>query len=114
MDSANELPPSVASIIEYLAGMAKGYENYLKWNEQAMFKADLMNVRHRWMKVDLAAFRAKCLSEGMRNEDTVELVDWLRRAQQGRRLVPERSYRDFQFRPPPEEAAPVGYSNPRW
>jgi erythromycin esterase-like protein len=87
--------------------MARGYNNHLKWNEQAMFKADLMNVRHRWLKVDSAAFRARCIAEGMRSEDVVELVDWLNKAKAGRRLVPQKSYRAFKFPAPSEEAAPL-------
>lgn len=114
MELVDGLPPSVASIAEYLAMMAKGYDNHLKWNEQAMFKADLMNLRHRWLRVDVAAFRKKCLDEGMRVEDVTELVDWLRKAQDGRRLVPQKSYRDFKFNPPSEHPEPFSYRNPNW
>jgi len=96
------LPSSVASIAEYLAMMAKGYDNHLKWNEQAMFKADLMNARDRWHGVAPEAFAAKLRQEGVREEDILELVDWLKKAQAGRRLVPERAYRDHIFSPPPE------------
>lgn len=102
MTDAQDLPPSVAEIAEYLAMMAKGYDNHLKWNEQAKFKADLMNARTRWYGVAPGAFAAKLRSEGMREEDILELVDWLKRAQAGRRLVPDRTYRDFTFGPPPE------------
>ncbi|MFI7511463.1 hypothetical protein ACIBSS_32105 [Micromonospora aurantiaca] len=102
MANTEDLPPSVVSIAEYLAMKAKGYDNHLKWNEQAMFKADLMNVRHRWNGVAPDALAGKLRSEGMREQDIVELVDWLKKAQAGRRLVPDRSYRDFVFNPPPE------------
>ncbi len=44
----------------------------------------------------------------MRQEDVNELVVWLRKAQAGRRLVPQRSYRDFRFGPPPEDSEPQG------
>ena len=37
--------------LAYLAPMARGYGNHLKWNEVAKLKADLMNVRHRWLGV---------------------------------------------------------------
>ena len=107
MNSPEELPPSVVSIVEYLASMAKGYDNHLKWNERAMFKADLMNNTRRWTYVDVAAFKTRCLSEGMRGEDVAELVDWLKKRQAGRRVVPSRSYRDFKFNPPPEEPEPI-------
>lgn len=98
----NDLPPSVASIAEHLARMARGYNNHLKWNEQAMFKADLMNARRRWVGVDPTAFAAKLRSEGMRDEDISELIGWLQKAHAGRRLVPQRSYRSHVFSPPPE------------
>lgn len=103
MELTDGLPPSVAGIAEFLAEAAAGYDNYLKWNEQAMFKADLMNVRERWRHVDPLVFRTKCLREGMRPEDVEELMDWLKRAQAGRRLIPHRSYRQHHFRPPSEE-----------
>ncbi|WP_433530599.1 hypothetical protein ACQPYA_00105 [Micromonospora sp. CA-263727] len=102
MAHAEDIPPSVASIAEYLAMMARGYENHLKWNEQAKFKADLMNARDRWLGITPDAFVAKLRREGMREEDILELVDWLKRAQAGRRLVPQRTYRDHIFSPPPE------------
>ncbi|WP_458117361.1 hypothetical protein [Arthrobacter sp. D2-10] len=100
------LPPSVIKFIEYLARMARGYDNHLKWNEQAKFKADLMNVRHRWTGVETTAFRERCLAEGMRGEDVDELADWLGKAKTGRRLVPQHSYRDYSFPEPAEAAAP--------
>lgn len=102
----SSLPPSVTTIIEYLARMARGYDNHLKWNKQAKFKADLMNVRHRWTRVETTAFRARCLAEGMRDEDVDDLAAWLGKAKEGRRLVPQRSYRDFRFPAPAEPAAP--------
>jgi len=116
MNTVDGLPPSVASIAEFLAMMAKGYNNHLKWNEQAMFKADLMNARHRWTGVDVKSFSAKLTAEGMRQEDIDELVDWLKKSQAGRRLIPQRSYRSHVFNPPPESPAPprYSYSNPRW
>lgn len=94
---ADDLPDAVARIAEYLAGMARGYDNHLKWNEQAKFKADLMNSPERWRGVVPESFEAKLRSEGMREEDVAELVDWLRRAKAGRRLIPYRSYRGFTF-----------------
>jgi hypothetical protein len=98
------LPPSVASIIDHLARWAKGYDNHFKSNEQAMFKADLMNVRRRWINVDVSAFRDKCVSEGMRLEDVELLVGWLTKAKAGIRLVPQASYRTHVFNPPSEES----------
>lgn len=69
--------------------MARGYNNRLKRNEQAMFKSVLMNVRHRWLKVDSANFGAGYIAEGIRSEDAAELVEWLNKAKTERRLVPQ-------------------------
>jgi hypothetical protein len=104
MNTEPELPPAVARIAEHLAEWARGYNNHLKWNELSKFKADLMNARPRWRDVSPTSFAAKLRNEGMREEDVTELVDWLTRAQAGRRLVPQSSYRSFMFSPPPKPA----------
>ena len=91
------LPNGVDEIIEYLAEYAKGYGNHLKWNEFAKLKADMMNVPSRWLVITLAQLREKALAEGMRPEDVDEMVDYLERRKEGRRLVPTRGYRDFRF-----------------
>lgn len=104
MNTEPDLPPDVADIAEHLAEWARGYNNHLKWNEQSKFKADLMNARPRWRGVSPSSFAAKLKNEGMREEDVRELVDWLTRAQAGRRLVPHNSYRSFAFNPPPKPA----------
>lgn len=108
MELIDGLPPSVAKIAAYLALAAKGYDNHLKWNEQAKFKADLMNTRRRWFGVSPAAFEAKPLSEGMRPVDAALLLGWLRKAQEGRRLVAQSSYRDFKFGYPVDEDSATG------
>lgn len=117
MELVDGLPPSVADFVVFLARMARGYDNKLKWNEQDKFKAELMNVPERWMHVDAAAFYAKTKSEGMREEDSLMLLDWLKKRQAGRRLVPSKSYRSFRMKTPPEmpdEEMRSTYSNPRW
>lgn len=93
------LPKDVTAAIEYLARWAKGYDNHLKWDEKAKFKADLMNARARWIGIDLDLFRRGCIEAGMRAVDVQELVDWLAKAQAGRRLVSARSYRRHTFGP---------------
>lgn len=116
MELRDGLPPSVADIIEFAGHMAAGY-GYLKWNEQAMLKADMMNARQRWRPVDLPALKSKCLAVGLTREESDEIVDWVKRTQQGRRLVPAKSYRDHKFPAPVEPAEPeepLSYSNPRW
>jgi hypothetical protein len=114
MELIDGLPPSVAHVAEYLARWAKGYNNHLKWNEKAKFKADLMNARRRWHGVSPEAFAAKLRKEGMRGEDIAELIDWLKKAQAGRRLVPQRSYRDDNFGPLDEPDYPPLVMSPDW
>jgi hypothetical protein len=94
-----ELPNGIGQILEHLADMAAGYGNHLKWNEVAKLKADLMNVRHRWAGVPIDIITARCLELGMRPDDVDDIKDLLVKAQSGRRLIPQKSYRDFRFRP---------------
>ena len=95
----NNLPNGIDGILEYLAEMAAGYQNHLKWNEVAMLKADLMNVPHRWAGVSAKHIADRCLELGMRAEDVKEIELLVTKAQAGRRLVPQRSYRDHRFKP---------------
>lgn len=98
----------IEGIFEYLQGSVAGY-GHLKWNEVAMMKADMMNMRPRWLGVDVHAFRARCVRAGMTDKETAEMVDYLRRTQAGKRLVPQRTYRDFRFaQDPPEPENGVG------
>ena len=92
------LPKDIVDILEYLASVALGYDNHLKWNEEAKLKADLMHNRAYWRGFPVADIRAKCAELGMRDEDVALIADLVGRAQQGRRLVPQRSYRDHTFR----------------
>ena len=95
-----DLPPGINSILEFLASAAAGYGNKLKWNEQAMLKADLMNVRQRWTGVPVKLVGIRCQQLGMRLEDIDLIKDLITRAQAGRRLIAQRTYRDFRFRTP--------------
>lgn len=94
-----ELPNGIDSILAYLAEMASGYGNHLKWNEVAKLKADLMNVRHRWLGVSVESVSERCRELGMRHEDVQEIQELVTKAQAGRRLIPQKSYRDFKFKP---------------
>lgn len=96
-----DLPRDVESIFEYLQVRIEGY-GYLKWNEEAMMKADMMNVRHRWIGVNRQAFARRCRDVGMTPKETAKMVDYLKRTQEGRRLVPQQGYRDFRFNSEPE------------
>lgn len=104
--SDDRLPADVIDIVEFLGEWSAGY-GYLKWNEIARFKGDLKNMKRRWVGVDRAAFRAKCIEVGLTSKEADELTDYLKKAQAGRRLIPERGYRDDYFRPEPDMDDPV-------
>jgi hypothetical protein len=100
---SDELPDGVREILQYLAQMAQGYGNHLKWNEVAKLKADLMNVRDRWLRVSVSEISDYCRTLGMRDEDVTDIATLVKKAQDGRRLVPQRTYRDFRFNQPVDE-----------
>jgi hypothetical protein len=92
---SNGLPPGISGILEYLAQMASGYDNHLKWNEVAKLKADLMNVPARWRGVSVSEIADSCRALGMRDEDVTTVAELVRKAQEGHRLVPQKTYRDY-------------------
>jgi hypothetical protein len=97
--ASNGLTQDVDEILEYLAMMARGYDNHLKWNEEAKLKGDPMNAKSRWRGVPVSEIRDRCRALGMREEDATLIAGLVTKAQAGRRLVPQKSYRDFRFRP---------------
>lgn len=92
------LPADIVGILEYLATLADVYDNCLKWDEEARLKAGLMHNRRYWMGVSVWDVRTKCLELGMSHEDVRLIADLVTRAQEGRRLIPHRVYRDSTFR----------------
>jgi hypothetical protein len=60
---ANTLLADLEQILDYIAEMARGYANRLKWNEVAKLKSDMVKVRHRWTpeRAPIALVRARCL-----------------------------------------------------
>jgi hypothetical protein len=99
-----DLPDDIKEIVKFLAGWARGYNNRLKWNEEAKIKSDMMGVPERWTpeRAPVDAVKAACLEAGMTEQDTKTIVDLLRKRQAGKRLVPHRSYKGFRFSPPVE------------
>ena len=89
-----------------------GYDNHLKWNEVAKLKADLMNVRARWLGVPMEEIGDRCRQLGMRAEDVAEVTYLIRKAQEGRRYVPQQSYRSFRFMFPLDQ--PKTVASKRW
>lgn len=92
------MPTDIEKILELIAMWAKGYDNHMKWNEEAKLKSDMMRRIDRWRLVTTQQIRAKCLDLGMRIEDVDVICDMHARRLQGRRLVSQHSYRDFEFR----------------
>lgn len=81
---------------------AMGYNNHLKWNEQAMFKGRPYERPPALARCRPQRPLSKLEGEGMRAEDITMLDDWVRKAQASRRLIPQRNYRSFVFSPPLE------------
>ena len=77
--------------------MAAGYSSGLKWNEEDMLKADMMNRPERWEPITVEQVRAKCRELGMRPKDVDTVAGYLQRRKDGRRFNVRSSYRDFQF-----------------
>lgn len=91
------LSNGVDGILEYVAGMAAGYSSGLKWNEEDMLKADMMNRPDRWASITVDQVRAKCRTLGMRGADVDTIAGFLQRRKDGRRFNVRSSYRTFQF-----------------
>ena len=87
----------IERILEHIADWANGYDNHMKWNEEAKLKSDMMRRMDRWGLVTTGEIREKCLSLGMRSEDVETICNMHMRRLRGRRVVPHHSYREFEF-----------------
>jgi len=92
------LPNGIEEIIGYVARMAAGYSSGLKWNEEDMLKADMMNRPERWTSVTVEQVRLKCRELGIGPKDVDTITELLQRRKDGRRFNVGSSYRTFQFR----------------
>jgi hypothetical protein len=69
--------------------------------QEAKLKAEMMNVGDAGTRIGLPhAVQAKCEDLGMSTLDTAKVIDMLSKVQSGRRMVPQRFYRTFRFKPP--------------
>ena len=91
------MPEDIQRILRYVADYAKGYDNHMKWDEKAKLKSDMMLRMDRWRLVTTKGVEEECRALGMREEDVRTIRDMHAKRMQGRRLVPARSYRDFEF-----------------
>ncbi|NNC14048.1 hypothetical protein HII28_19495 [Planctomonas sp. JC2975] len=96
--STEPLPNGVDKILEHVARMAAGYSSGLKWNEEDMVKADMMNRPERWASVTVEQVRAKCRALQMRPKDVETITGFLARRKAGHRFNVQSSYRGFTFR----------------
>lgn len=87
----------VDGILSYLANAARSSGGGLAWQEVAKVKADLMRQRQWWAEVPVSYVSEKLHEFGMSAEDRRTLTELLSRVQAGGRLVPQASYRDFEF-----------------
>lgn len=105
---ADELPPDILVIIDYLAEEASHYKRIhakpgdpgrLHWQEEHEFKSDLMERGDRWARdrVPLRLFRSACLAANLDETDTKTLTDHLAKRQAGKRLVVHRARKGFNF-----------------
>lgn len=91
------MPEDIECILEYVVECSKGYNNHMKWNEEAKLKADMMKHVDRWRLVSTLQIREFCTGRGMRSKDVETICDLHTRKMQGRRFVPQASYRSFEF-----------------
>ena len=96
-DRQEPLPNGVDGILEHIAAMAAGYSSGLKWNEEDMLKADMMNRPDRWVSITVEQVRTKCRALGMRPDDVDTVAGFLQRRKEGRRFNVQSSYRTFHF-----------------
>ncbi|MGP5625492.1 hypothetical protein [Brachybacterium alimentarium] len=101
----NQLPTDIEDILQGLAESAASYQNRLKWNEIAMLKSDLMLNRAHWRGFDASLVGERCRELGMTDSDAREVEGYVAKAQAGRRLVPDKSYRGHTF--PHDQAPPA-------
>ncbi|WP_297182158.1 hypothetical protein [uncultured Enorma sp.] len=92
------MPEDIKSILELTAMWAKGYDNHMKWNEEAKLKADMMRHMDRWRLVTTEEIEKECRSLGMRERGIKTICNMHARRLQGRRLVPAPSYKTFEYK----------------
>lgn len=92
------MPEDIEHILEYAATMAWGYDNHMKWNEEAKLKSDMMRRIDRWRKVTTEKICMKCDELGIRIEDVETICDMHACRLRGRKLVLQHFYKGFEFK----------------
>lgn len=98
----DKLPADLEQIFDLVAQTAHGYGNRLQAHQIAQFKGDMMNVRHRWSadRAPIPLVRERLTELGMTPSDVETVVDLLRKTQAGRKLVPNRFFKNHRWTPP--------------
>lgn len=95
-----KLPNGISDILSYLAGMADGYSQGMKWNEVDQLKSDLMECPKRWEAVTPEEVRQECLHLNMKLADVDQITELVTRRKQGRTFnLSKSSYKGFKFKP---------------
>lgn len=95
-----KLPNGISDILSYLAGMADGYSQGMKWNEVDQLKSDLMECPKRWEAVTPKEVRQECLHLNMKLADVDQITELVTRRKQGRTFnLSKSSYKGFKFNP---------------
>jgi hypothetical protein len=94
------LPNGISEILSYLAGMADGYSQGMKWNEVNQLKSDLMECPKRWETVNLKHVKQECLHLDMKLSDVDQITELVTRRQQGKTFnLPKGRYKGFKLKP---------------
>lgn len=96
MAGQEKLPLDIAKAIEWLGEYSSVY-GYLKWNEEARLKSSLMLEWPAWAQCDRSGLESAFRQAGFGDEDMSTIMSMIDRRFAGRRLVPDKSYRDFTF-----------------
>ncbi len=86
------IPDEQDRILEILARTAACYDSNLQGRERERFKADLMNCRSAWVKLDPKVVLRRCAELGMSAEDADEISGMVKQLREGHRFRPKRGY----------------------
>lgn len=79
-------------ILQILAREAAGYGNNLQWREIERFKAELINERNDWIKINPKDAIIRCIDLGMSAKDADAVGSMIKRLQAGHTFRPKRGY----------------------
>lgn len=92
-----QLPKDIDAILKEMAHWAAAYDSGLKWNEEAKLKSDIMKHKDRWILVSPQQVKDRCIELGMSTQDSNKISSFIQKLHQGKKLIPSRSYNDFEY-----------------